>query len=208
MRPVSTLPVRRHGGPVPQRRGTRRRAAQSTFYFDIASPYTYLAAERVERAFTRPRWRPAWSQALRCGAPADARERAAIALRADQLGLPIVWPAVRRPMAMTAAMRVAALADERGVGGDFVLAASRLVYCGDFDIDDPTILQEAAAAAGIGARDMLAAAGDAERDRPIEEAGRRLVAAGADRLPVLRMGSRLFCGEDGLAAAFAARLSA
>lgn len=208
MRPVSTLPVRRNAGAPPRRRASRNRPAQSTFYFDLASPYTYLAAERVERGFARLRWRPASSQALRCGALTDEHERATITRRAARLGLPIVWPVVDGPIEMTAAMRVAALADERGVGGDFVLAASRLVYCGGFDIDDPTILEEAAAASGILAEDMLAAACDTARDGPIHERGRRLVEAGADRLPVLRMGSRLFCGEDRLSEAVAARRSA
>ena len=105
-------------------------------------------------------------------------------------------------------MRVASLAGERGLGAAFVLAASRLVFCGGFDIDEPEILAEAGAAAGIDLGEMLHAAGDAGRDGPIEEAGRMLLAAGADRLPALRVGRMLFCGEDRLCEAFAARASA
>jgi hypothetical protein len=53
---------------------------------------------------------------------------------------------------------------------------------------------------------MQNAAGDAERDLAIAQAGRRLEAAGADRLPVLSVGRRLFCGEHRLSeAAVAAR---
>jgi hypothetical protein len=52
------------------------------------------------------------------------------------------------------------------------------------------------------------AAGDVRRDGPIEQAGLRLLAAGADRLPVLRVGRMLFCGEERLSEAVAARASA
>ncbi|MGH2917062.1 MAG: hypothetical protein ACRDLS_00455, partial [Solirubrobacteraceae bacterium] len=57
----------------------------------------------------------------------------------------------------------------------------------------------------MGLRETLAAAGDARRDGPIEDAGRLLLAAGADRLPALRIGRMLFCGEDRLSEAAAAR---
>jgi 2-hydroxychromene-2-carboxylate isomerase len=86
-----------------------------------------------------------------------------------------------------------------------VLAASRLAFCGGFDIDDPEILAEAAAAAGIGLAETLRAAGDVARDGSIEEVGRLLLAGGAQRLPVLRVGRLLFCGEDRLLEAAAAR---
>src|SRR5204862_43248 len=43
----------------------------------------------------------------------------------------------------------------------------------------------------------------AERDGPLEAAGRRLLAAGADRLPAVRVGRTLICGEDRLAEASA-----
>ena len=107
-------------------------------------------------------------------------------------------------MRVTGAMRVASLATERGVGAAFVLAATRLVFCGGFNIDDPEILAEAAAAAGIDLGEMLEAAGDPRRDGPIDAAGRRLLAAGVDRLPVLQVGPALFCGEDRLPDAVAA----
>lgn len=187
-----------------RRAGARRRP---TFYFDLASPYTYLAAERADRMFSGLEWRPASSEALQCPMLLDEAERSAINSRAALLGLPIVWPI--GPLAgVVGAMRVASLAGERGVGAAFVLAASRLVFCGGFDIDEPEILAEAAAAAGIDLGEMLHAAGDASRDGPIEEAGRMLLAAGATRLPALRVGRMLFCGEDRLSEAFAARASA
>jgi len=177
------------------------------FYFDLASPYTYLAAERAERMFARLQWLPASPDAMQCTTPIGDAERAAVTHRAARLGLPMVWPAEPTGTAI-GAMRVASLAAERGLGAAFVLAASRLEFCGGYSIDDPEILAEAAAAAGIGLGDMLCAAGDVSRDGPIEQAGRMLLAAGADRLPALRVGQLLFCGEERLSEAVAARASA
>ncbi|MDX6680818.1 MAG: hypothetical protein QOG94_857 [Solirubrobacteraceae bacterium] len=185
----------------------RRTTLRPTFYFDLASPYTYLAAERAERMFARLEWLPASSDALQCTTCLREVDRVAVTRRADLLGLPLVWP-IEPPRRAIGAMRVASLAAERGLGAAFVLAASRLEYCGGYSIDDPEILAEAAAAAGIGLREMLRAAGDVSRDGPIEDAGRMLLAAGADRLPALRVGRRLFCGEERLSEAVAARASA
>ena len=185
----------------------RQAPPRTTLFFDLRSPYTYLAAERADRLFAGLEWLPASSDVLGCGEPdgegASAGPSAA-SERARLLGLPLVWP---EPQAhsVRGAMRVASLAAERGCAAAFVLAASRLAFCGGFDIDDPEILAEAAAAAGIGLRDALHAAGDVARDGAIEEAGRLLLAAGATRLPALRVGRMLFCGEERLTEAAVAR---
>ncbi|MBA3748561.1 MAG: hypothetical protein H0W96_13875, partial [Solirubrobacterales bacterium] len=70
----------------------RRYAARPTFYFDLASPYTYLAAERADRMFARLEWRPASADMLQCGAALGDRERAAVERRAVLLGMPVIWP--------------------------------------------------------------------------------------------------------------------
>jgi 2-hydroxychromene-2-carboxylate isomerase len=144
-----------------QRREERRRGElvrsgrpRAVFYFDLASPFTYLAAERVDRLFPGVEWRPAFLDAVCAGDPlsdAGIRERLASAAhaRADELHMPLVWPE-RYPAAGRAAMRVAALAAQEGRAAPFVLAASRLAFCGGFDLDDPETLAEAAAAACLG----------------------------------------------------------
>jgi hypothetical protein len=56
--------------------------------------------------------------------------------------------------------------------------------------------------------DCLSAARDEGRDGPIEAAGRALLAAGADRLPALRVGRALYWGEPRVGeAVYAARLA-
>jgi 2-hydroxychromene-2-carboxylate isomerase len=181
----------------------RRHAPHATLYFDLSSPYTYLAAERAERMFAGLRWQPACAGLL-CGGELGEDAMHAASRRAAALGLPLTWPD-EHPRPVRAAMRVAALAAEQGCAAAFVLAASRLAFCGGFDSDAPDILAEAAAAAGIGLREALAAAGDDGRAGAIEDAGRSLLAAGAVGLPALRVGPRLFCGEERLHEAAAAR---
>jgi 2-hydroxychromene-2-carboxylate isomerase len=191
-----------------RRPAPRQRRVRVEFLFDLACPFTYLAAERVERAFGDVTWRPASSTALRAGSLASdelalAGVRSAAEQRARELRLPLVWPE-SWPTDTPAAMRVAAYAAECGRGAAFVLAAGRLAFCGGFDLDDPEILAEAAAAAGLGLDGCLSAAGDRRRDVAIESDGRRLLAVGADRLPALRVGRSLYWGEGQVADAVAA----
>lgn len=188
------------------------RPLRAEFLFDLCCPFSYLAAERVDRAVGEIVWTPASANALRCGAlDADAgldEIRLAAEQRAAELRLPLVWPE-RWPGEVPLAMRAASFAAERGRGASFVLAAGRLAFCGGFDLEDPEILAEAAAAAGIGMTGCLKAMGDAGRDGAIDAAGRRLLSAGADRLPALRLGRALYWGEDRVAQALTtARLQA
>lgn len=183
-----------------QRRARGREPVRAQLFFDLACPFTYLATERVERAFAHVTWTPASSETLqrRCltddGETVD-RVRAAAEARAAALRLPLVWPE-SFPTQVPAAMRAAAFAAEQGRGGAFALAAGRLAFCGGFDLDDPEILAEAAAAAGVPLYETFRAAGDATYDGRAEDTGRKLLAAGADRLPVLRVGRSLFWGEQ------------
>jgi 2-hydroxychromene-2-carboxylate isomerase len=179
---------------------SRAARARVVFYFDLASPHTYLAAERVDRMFPGLEWRPAVGDALYAGNPvsdAAVRERAQsdAVERAHELRMPLVWPD-RYPAGARAAMRVAMLAAEDGRAAPFVLAASRLAFCGGFDLDDPEVLAEAAAAAGVSLARCLQAVGDSARDEQLETTARRLAANGADRLPAVRVGRLLVCGEE------------
>ena len=178
---------------------TAPRTARVTFAFDLSSPFTYLAAERVDRLFPNLVWRPVLEEVLQLP-PVD---REAAEERAHALGMPLVWPDLG-PESVRPAMRVASLAAERGCAAPFVLAATRLAFCGGFELDHPEALAEAAAAANLGLEDCLKAAGDEGRDGALEHGARKLMAQGADRLPVVRVGRLLFSGEDRLGEALAA----
>jgi 2-hydroxychromene-2-carboxylate isomerase len=203
-----------HPGPAAGPAAAGPRAARVTFFFDLCSPWTYLAAERADRVFPGVRWRPATGRALAGPAPdgragpapqaADAGAvRAAVERRAIELGMPLVWPD-RWPDMGGGAMRVAALAADLGVAPAFVLAATRLAFCGGYDLEDPEIIAEAAAAAGLGLDEALAAGGERRRDVGMRRTALGLARRGARELPVVVVDRLLFAGERRLAEAAAA----
>ena len=109
----------------------------ATFYYDLGSPYAYLAAERVNAVFTEagaevPEWQPILLGGLfaRFGRRswADGPDREAglreVERRASAYGLPpIAWPDPF-PGNSLYAMRVATFAKEIGRAVSFSLAAS------------------------------------------------------------------------------------
>ena len=101
--------------------------ARSAFFFYLACPFSYLTAERVERALGDVDWVP-------CSLPTDRRQLTPdVIARAERqafaLQLPLVWPD-GFPRAVPVAQRAAAYAAEVGAGARFALAASRLAFCG------------------------------------------------------------------------------
>jgi 2-hydroxychromene-2-carboxylate isomerase len=191
MAEVIQLTKSRRNRPVPELSD----ASPPTFYYDLASPHSYLAAERVERRFGGACWQPA---VLWDGPQADEEEIARSAelaeRRARELRMPLVWPE-RYPAAVPKAMRVACFAAEQGCGSAFAIAAGRLAFCGGFDIEEPDMLAEAAAAAGLEVREALGAARAIDRDESIVAAGRTVWVDGGTLLPALRHEGRLYCGE-------------
>jgi 2-hydroxychromene-2-carboxylate isomerase len=180
------------------------RDARPVFFFDLASPWTYLAAERADRLLPDLRWRPASGVAL-SGSAADPRDpvvRAAVERRAVELGLPVAWP--DGWSTARGAMRIATLADENGRAAPFVLAAARLAFCGGYDLGDPEILAEAVAAAGLDLEQALRAGGQVARDGDIERAAQRLLRLGAAELPAVILDRLVFAGERRLSEAAAA----
>ena len=183
----------------------RNRFARTTFAFDLALPQTYLAAERVDRLVPGVCWQPVSAESV-WGERATQRRADALAAapaRAEALGAPLILPEPYPPD-VRPAMRAAALACETGHGAAFVLAAMRLAFCGGFDLSDPEVLAEAAAAAGVPLGPCLDAARDPRRDADIELNSRRLAATGADDVPALRVGRVVFAGEERLPEALAA----
>jgi 2-hydroxychromene-2-carboxylate isomerase len=169
-----------------------------SFHFDLACPFSYLAAERAERLLPGARWQPVLADTLQAADPWSDPELAELAAgRAAELRLALVWPA-RRPRQALRAMRAAAFACEQGRGPAFATAALRLAFCGGFDLSDPEVLAEAAGSSGVDLDGCLRAAADAGRDGALEAPGRRLLARGADRLPVVALGDVLYTGESGV----------
>jgi 2-hydroxychromene-2-carboxylate isomerase len=199
-----------------ERRSERSRPAlpaRPLFFFDVACPLSYLTAERIERKLGEVEWVPVDGASLHLTTAApDTLDHAelhspevhSLRTRADtcarSLRLPLVWPD-RFPRAARCAQRAAAFACEIGAGAAFTLAATRLAFCGGFDLEDPETLAEAAAAAGVPLEECLSAAGETWRDEELEANAQLLRSRGISELPAIRIGDQWFEGEAGLLAA-------
>lgn len=129
-------------------------APTSFFYFDLASPLAYLAAEQVLHVLPGPaEWRPVLErelggdgeQAFRCEHERDGF-REDLARRAHALGLqPLRWPEPF-PFDSAFAMRAATYAKSIGRAVPFAQAAFRQAFAGGRDLADPDNVLIAAAA--------------------------------------------------------------
>ena len=79
-----------------QRKTRRREPLRAQLFFDLACPFTYLATERVERAFSRVTWTATSSETLqrrRLADDADGAELVRAAYARGRADTPDVWPA-------------------------------------------------------------------------------------------------------------------
>jgi 2-hydroxychromene-2-carboxylate isomerase len=192
------------------RRAARNRRALDlppAFFFDVSDPLSYLTAEYVERSLGEVEWIAVDGNVIGDRAASDQtalREHAET--RARALRLPLVWPDTF-PATTRCALRAAAYACEIGAGAQFALAASRLAFCGGFDLEDPEVLTEAAAAAGIPLDGCLEAAGESSRDHDLVELAHALRAHRVSELPAVTVGGRWFAGDAALLGAGAVQAS-
>jgi 2-hydroxychromene-2-carboxylate isomerase len=130
-------------------------SVDAAFYFDLASPLAYLAAERVLHALPGPaEWRPVLASELpagerfatwRCESELEAF-REDVARRAARLGLqPLRWPEPF-PFDSALAMRAATYAKSIGRAVPFAQAAFRQAFAGGRDLEQLDNVLIAAAA--------------------------------------------------------------
>ena len=195
------------------------------FFFGAMSPYSWFAAERIERLLPAAQWRGVLAGAVfkangRVSWGLTERREDGIAdceARAAAYGLgPIRWPEpwptsdllIARAMAFAdrsqappvadAAGRTADVGDARGLLKPFALAAMRLAFLEGADLGDPDAVLEAGRRTGIDARDLR----DALADRGVKDALRRVtdeaLALGVVGVPTVAVGQELFWGDDRL----------
>ncbi|MBV9918346.1 MAG: DsbA family protein [Solirubrobacterales bacterium] len=181
----------------------RSASGPAVFFFDLACPFSYLAAERVERILSDVEWIPVTITTAGERHPCHSRaERARAERQAADLRLPLVWPDPLRGRTLSA-LRAARFAQELEAGVQFALAAARLAFCGGFDLEDMDVLSEAAAAAGISPAGCVQAARDDSKDGALQAAARGLKERGIQRLPAINMQGSWLQGEGALAGAAA-----
>jgi 2-hydroxychromene-2-carboxylate isomerase len=182
-------------------------ADQPVFYYDLGSPYAYLAAERVNSVLPVV---PVWAPILLGGvfkatgrsswARGEGREQgvAEVERRAAERGLPpLRWPDPF-PGDMLAAMRAATFAQQSGRAVAFSLAAFRQAFAAGRDLGDVDNVVLAAAACELHPRAVLKGI----ESRAVKDALRAATDAALERgvtgVPTIAVGERLFWGDDRL----------
>lgn len=197
-----------------------RSTPRATFYYDLGSPYAYLAAERISGLFTeaeleQPEWQPillgglfkvfgrdSWGNG-----PGREEGMAAVERRASAYALPpIVWPEPW-PGNMLTAMRVATFAKQTGRAVSFSLAAFRQQFAAGRDLSDPDNVMIAAAACELHPRALLKAVETELVKSGLREATEGAAALGVEGVPAVAVGERVFWGDDRLEDAVDAALA-
>jgi 2-hydroxychromene-2-carboxylate isomerase len=177
---------------------------QAAFYYDLCSPDAYIAAERVVGVLGAvPEFVP-----VRIGGPGgfrcaeeEAIYRSEIERRAARHGLmPLRWPA-ELPADTEWAMLVATYAKQTGRVVAYSMAAFRQAFAAGRDLGDRDSVLIAAAAAEMHPAAVLKAAGLKGTRARLEEATAAARAAGVVDVPAVRVGERVFHGDEGLEAA-------
>jgi 2-hydroxychromene-2-carboxylate isomerase len=184
---------------------------RATFFYDLGSPYAYLAAERMNAVFNEtgaevPEWQPILLGGLFARFDRDSwangpdREAGLreVERRASSYGLPpIRWPDPF-PGNTLYAMRVATFAKDIGRTVAFSLAAFRQAFAAGRDLTEPDSVLVAAAAAEMHPRAIEVAVGrDATKDA-LRAATDRAGDLGVIGVPSLVVGDEVFWGDDRL----------
>src|ERR1700722_6763249 len=181
--------------------------AAAAFYFDLASPLAYLAAERALVALSNPstpvQWRGVLARTLAGEATlgtARGRDdgdvlRAEVERRAHELGLPpLRWPEPF-PFGSERAMRVATFAASIGRAVPFAQAAFRQAFAGGHSLEDPDFVVIAAAECEMRPRAVTRAAGLGSVAEQLAATTAEAAEAGVTGVPTVVARGRLFAGE-------------
>jgi 2-hydroxychromene-2-carboxylate isomerase len=184
---------------------------RATFYFDLGSPYAYLAAERISGLFTeaeleQPEWQPillgglfrVFDRDSWANGPGRAEGMAEVERRASSYGLPpIVWPDPW-PGNTLIAMRAATFAKQTGRTVSFALAGFRQAFAAGRDLTDPDNVMIAGAACELHPRALLKAVETQAVKGALREATDRAAAQGVFGVPSVVVGEEVFWGDDQL----------
>lgn len=179
-------------------------APTATFYFDLASPLAYLAAERVLHVLPRPaEWHPVLASEIPGADPLEvwrcAQEqevfRGECSRRARELGLqPLRWPDPF-PFDSSLAMRVATYAKSIGRTVPFAQAAFRQAFAGGHSLENPDFVLIAAAACEMHPAAVLRGAELRSVAVQLGASSAAAAALGVGDVPAVSVGERVFQGE-------------
>jgi 2-hydroxychromene-2-carboxylate isomerase len=182
---------------------------QLEFFFDLSSPYSYLAATQVPALAARTGAKVAWKpfvltavfKASKNNGPVVSPEKARWSLAdlsrwAAQYGVPFkmsrYWP-----INAIKAMRLICAADDEGKAGEASLAAFDAVWADEKDITTDDELRAIARAAELTLDPLAAIEQPAIKDR-LRAYGDDAIRRGAFGAPAMFVGDELFWGNDRL----------
>ena len=173
-------------------------AEQPRFYYDFASPESYLVAERALHALGEvPEWIPVdvGGAAFRC-AEEVASFKEDVERRARALGvMDLRWPASFPDQDLSWSLLAATYAKWIGRGVAFSLAALRQAFAAGRDLSERDNVLIAAAACEMHPTAVIKGAELASTRRALEEANQRARADGVDAVPAIWIGGRVLSGE-------------
>lgn len=183
--------------------------ARAIFYFDLGSPYAYLAAARIDAVLGEPaRWQPVSLGALfkladrsswSLGDPERRTQgMAEVERRALRYGLPPVrWPDPWPGNYLTA-MRAATYAQRIGRLREFADGAYAAGFQRGLDLSVPANVFAVAGEAGLDERETERAVADPEVKLALREATGAAHALGVFGVPTVAVAGELFWGDDRL----------
>jgi 2-hydroxychromene-2-carboxylate isomerase len=175
----------------------------ASFYFDLCSAESYLAAERILQVLPGPaEWQPVLARELGSagsrellGPVEDEAFRMGIARRAQELHLqPVRWPEPF-PFDSTLAMRVATYAKSIGRTVPFAQAAFRQAFAGGRDLEQADNVLIAAAACEMHPAAVLRGAELRSVDRELSAATAHATQLKISDVPAVSVGEMVFLGE-------------
>ena len=186
---------------------------QPVFYYDLGSPYSYLAAERMQQVLpVVPVWQPIllggiWKETGgRSWGVTDERDAGIAEVErraADYELMPLRWPP-GWPNNTLHAMRAATFAQQAGRAVAFSLAAFRQAFAAGRDLSEIDNVLIAAAACELHPKAVLKAIElQSTKDR-LRGATAEAYERGVRGVPTLAIYDRLFYGDDQLETAAAA----
>lgn len=179
------------------------------FYYDLNSPYAWLAAERIESALPEPPlWQPIayvfvirhagvtpWSVSPQRHVGMREIERRAAERGLPPLRWPPGWPVETYSLP---ALRAAVFAARTGKAPAFSLAAFRQQFTAGRGLNEIDTVLRAAVDCDLDPEDLAQAIEEDSIKEDLKRATEKAIDRGVSGVPTVRVGEKLFWGDDRL----------
>jgi 2-hydroxychromene-2-carboxylate isomerase len=185
-------------------------SATPVFFYDLSSPYAYLAAERIDDVLPAPaRWQPIvfgallrevgrtpWSLVAETRAPGMA----VVERRAQERGLPPVrWPEGWPDGSYSVTpLRAVMWAAERGREAELTRALYRVAFAEGTPLNSLETVVRVAEEVGLDVDELRAGVERQQIKDRLREATDDALARGVTGIPTVAVGDELFWGDDRL----------